>query len=304
MHEIDQKAAKDKRFVALTSVFAAIFLTGMKLIVGLLTGSLGILSEALHSALDLVAAVMTLFAVKIADKPADKDHTYGHGKIENISALGETILLLITCIWIIYEAFSRLISGNTHVEVNIWSFIVIIASIIIDFSRSRALMKAAKKYNSAALEADALHFSTDILSSAVVFLGLIGTYFNYYFFDAISGLAVAIIVIHISYKLGRKSIDDLMDRTSPELITLIESLAVAIPEIYQVHDIRARNSGALVLIELNIHVHDNLTIKVAHEIAHKYEDIIKANIEKCHVHVHIEPHNTETAREKNLPITE
>jgi cation diffusion facilitator family transporter len=290
MNQVSEKESKDKRMVALSSVIAAIFLTGMKLAVGLMTGSLGILSEALHSGLDLVAAIMTLFAVRIADIPADSDHNYGHGKVESISALGETVLLLLTCFWIIYEALSRLISGNTHVEVTYWSFIVIILSIIIDISRSRALMKAAKKYNSQALEADALHFSTDILSSFVVLLGLIGTYFGYHFLDSIAGLAVAIIVIHISYKMGKKSIDGLMDRTSPELLSQIESLAVGIPQIYHVHDIRARNSGALLLIELNIHVDPTITIKDAHQIAHDYEDIIKSNFEKSHVHVHIEPH--------------
>lgn len=159
---------KEKKKVALLSVFAAIFLTGFKLVVGVLTGSLGILSEALHSGLDLIAAVITYFSVRISDKPADKEHNYGHGKIENFSALIETILLVITCVWIIYEAVGRLISGKTQIEVTVWSYIVVISSIIIDISRSRALSKVAKKYNSQALEADALHFSTDIWSSAVV----------------------------------------------------------------------------------------------------------------------------------------
>lgn len=290
MDKINQVEAKEKRNVALSSVIAAIFLTIMKLVVGVSTGSLGILSEALHSGLDLIAAIMTLFAVKIADIPADSDHNYGHGKVENISALAETLLLLLTCFWIIYEALSRLIEGNTHVIVNQWSFIVIIVSILVDITRSRALMKAAKKYKSQALEADAMHFSTDILSSFVVLCGLVGTYFHYYFLDAIAGLAVAIIVIHISYKLGKKSIDDLMDRTSPELLVEVASYAKSIPQILDVHDIRARNSGSLLLVELNIHVNPRITIKEAHDIAHNYENIIKSNIEKCHVHVHIEPH--------------
>ena len=153
---------KEKLNVAFFSVLAAVFLTGFKLVIGLLTGSLGILSEALHSGLDMVAAVITYFSVRVSDKPADKQHNFGHGKIENFSALVETFLLLITCVWIIYEAMIRLITGKTHIEVSIWSFIVVICSIIIDISRSRALSRVAKKYNSQALEADALHFSTDI----------------------------------------------------------------------------------------------------------------------------------------------
>ena len=150
--------SKEKRSIALTSVLAAIFLTGFKLVVGLITGSLGILSEALHSALDLVAAAITFFAVRHSDKPADEDHNYGHGKIENYSALIETLLLVITCIWIIYEAVHRLTTGKMVIDVTVWSFIVIVTSIIVDISRSRALYRVAKKHDSQALEADALHF--------------------------------------------------------------------------------------------------------------------------------------------------
>ena len=167
---------KEKNKVAFVSVLSAIFLTGFKFIIGIITGSLGILSEALHSGLDLVAAVITLFAVKASGKPSDEDHHYGHGKIENFSALIETFLLLLTSIWIIWEAIHRIVSGKgltlTTTE-TIFSFIVVITSIVIDAWRSKKLMKIAKKYKSQALEADALHFSTDIWSSSVVLLGLI-----------------------------------------------------------------------------------------------------------------------------------
>ena len=154
--------AGEKQKVAAWSVLAAVVMTGMKLVVGIVTGSLGILSEALHSGLDLVAAVITWFSVRISDRPPDRHHHFGHGKVENFSALVETILLLITCIWIIYEAIHRLVTGETIIEVNIFSYLVVIISIIIDYGRSRALYRAARKYHSQALEADALHFSTDI----------------------------------------------------------------------------------------------------------------------------------------------
>lgn len=138
MEKENQKTAThEKKQVALISVFAAIVLTGFKLIIGLLTGSLGILSEALHSGLDLVAAVITYFSVRVSDVPADKKHNFGHGKVENLSALIETILLLVTCTWIIYEAVSRLVLGKTEVEVNVWSYVVVITSIVIDINRSR-----------------------------------------------------------------------------------------------------------------------------------------------------------------------
>ncbi|HEX3007611.1 MAG TPA: cation diffusion facilitator family transporter, partial [Bacteroidales bacterium] len=143
----------EKSRVAFISVIAAVFLTGFKLLIGILTGSLGLLSEALHSGLDLIASMITYYSVKISDRPADKDHNFGHGKVENFSAFLETILLLITCGWIIYEALDRLISGNTHIEVSIWSYVVVIISILVDVTRSRALYKVARKYNSQALEA-------------------------------------------------------------------------------------------------------------------------------------------------------
>jgi cation diffusion facilitator family transporter len=283
------EAAKEKHKVALSSVMAAIFLTGSKLIVGLLTGSLGILSEALHSGLDLVAAVMTFFAVKLADRPPDESHNYGHGKIENLSALFETLLLLGTCAWIVYEASERLAAGRHAVEVNIWSFAVIIISIAIDFTRSRALMKVAKKHNSQALEADALHFSSDILSSAVVIVGLVGAYFGYPQADSISALLVAIIVIGVSYNLGKKAIDALIDRSPDISKDEIIALGKAVEGVKILHDIKLRTSGANLFIDLNVHIDSSKTLKEAHALSHDLESRILNKFPNCSVHIHIEP---------------
>jgi cation diffusion facilitator family transporter len=170
---VEDKIEQEKRRVALSSVVAAVFLTTMKIVVGLLTHSLGILAEASHSGLDLIAAGVTYLAVRASGRPPDAEHNYGHGKVENLSALVETLLLLGTCAWIVYEAVQRLFVTDVSIEVTYWSFIVMIVSIIIDFTRSRVLMKTAKKHNSQALEADALHFSTDVWSSAVVIVGLV-----------------------------------------------------------------------------------------------------------------------------------
>jgi cation diffusion facilitator family transporter len=161
-----EQQIREKRIVAATSVVAAIFLTGLKLVIGLLTGSLGILAEAAHSGLDLAAAVITMFAVQVSDRPADRTHQYGHGKIENLSALIETMLLLVTCFWIVYEALHRLFFESVEINPSWWAFLTMAISIIVDFSRSRALARTARKYHSQALEADALHFSTDIWSSS------------------------------------------------------------------------------------------------------------------------------------------
>src|SRR5215831_12222376 len=162
----------EKRAVAGNSVLVAFAITGLKAVVGVTTGSLGILSEAAHSALDLIAALVTFFSVRVSDKPADADHQYGHGKIENFSAFLETGLLLLTCLVIVYEAIRRLFFHHVEIEPTVAAFVVMFISMGVDFWRSRALGKIAEKYDSQALQADALHFSTDIWSSAVVILGL------------------------------------------------------------------------------------------------------------------------------------
>ena len=278
-----------KNRIALTSVIAAVFLTSFKLVVGLLTGSLGILSEALHSALDLIAAVITLLAVRFADLPADNEHNYGHGKIENLSALIETFLLLVTCFWIIYESINRLI--NKHpIEINAFSYIVIISSIVIDFSRSRALYRVARKYNSQALEADALHFSTDIWSSTVVLIGLIVyRFFNFVYADSIAALLVALIVLSVSYRLGRRAFDVLLDRAPTKIVDLINHVIDQIPGVIKYHDLRVREGGSYKFVELNIHVNKGLSIEDAHSISENVEDEITKKIPHCKVTVHIEP---------------
>ena len=217
------KVEREKRIVALSSVIAAVFLTTMKIIVGLLTHSLGILAEASHSGLDLIAAGVTYFAVRASGRPPDTEHNYGHGKVENLSAMIETLLLLATCAWIVYEAVHRLFFKEVSIEVTYWSFIVMAVSIVIDFTRSRALMRIAKKHNSQALEADALHFSTDVWSSTVVILGLIAVLIGQKFVtnsptlahwlshaDAIAALGVSVIVVYISVQLGRRTINGLL----------------------------------------------------------------------------------------------
>ncbi len=279
----------EKKSVARASVIAAVFVTTFKILIGLLTHSLGILSEALHSALDLVAALITFFAVRISDKPADKDHHFGHGKVENFSALIETLLLAITCFWIIYEGIYRLTSGKTGIEVTVWSYLVIIVSIIVDFSRSRALYRIARKYNSQALEADALHFSTDIWSSVVVLAGLILAGMGFSFADSIAALIVAMIVIYVSYKLGRKAVNALLDRSPDNTFDRIEKVLKSINEITHYHDLKVRESGAETFVELNIHVKPGITIEQAHTITHLVEDRIKNVVNRCDVHIHTEP---------------
>ena len=200
---------REKKAVALNSILAAVGITALKVVVGVATGSLGILSEAAHSGLDLVAAAVTYFSVRVSDKPADAEHQYGHGKIESFSAFVETGLLLLTCVWIVYEAGRRLFFHSVEIEPSVWAFLVMGVSIIVDSWRSRRLQRIADKYESQALLADALHFSTDIWSSSVVILGLalvlVGRKYGVAWLakaDPIAALFVACIVVYVSSRLA------------------------------------------------------------------------------------------------------
>jgi cation diffusion facilitator family transporter len=284
-----ENSSREKKTVAMLSVIAAVFLTGFKLVVGFLTGSLGILSEALHSGLDLVAAVITWFSVSISDKPADKRHPFGHGKVENFSALAETVLLVITCGWIIYEAVSRLVTGQTHIEVTVWSYIVVVSSIVIDIGRSRSLARAAKKHNSQALEADALHFQTDIWSSSVVLAGLIFAQFGFHLADPIAALGVAAIVLTVSYRLGKRAMDVLLDSSDQSKISEIEQVLKGVHGIRTWHDLRVRVAGADTFVEVTVHLNPDLTLREAHQLTDQIETNIEEAINRAHVHVHAEP---------------
>ena len=293
-----QNAQQEKSSAALSSVIAAIGLTTFKIIVGILTNSLGILAEAAHSLLDLMAAIMTFFAVRVADTPADKEHPFGHGKVESISALFETLLLLATSGWIIYEAVHRLMAPETHVEISIWSFIVMGTSIVIDVSRSRMLLAAAKKHNSQALEADALHFSTDVWSSSVVILGLIlvliGRYFPNLAFlekgDAIAALVVAVIVIFVSGELGVRSIQALLDAApkNGEYDKIVQQVS-RMKGVTNVHAVRIRSSGAGWFVDMHVTMDGNMTLTDSHKLTEKIEKRVLSILPKSDVTVHVEP---------------
>lgn len=299
-------AEKEKRSVALASVIAAVFLTGFKILVGLATGSMGILAEAAHSALDLVAAVITLLAVRISGRPADLEHTYGHGKIENLSALVETILLLLTCVWIIYESVNRLFFKEVHVEVTIWAFLVVILSVIIDYGRSRALYRTAIKYNSQALEADALHFSTDIWSSLVVLAGLVLVWAAertglawLALGDAVAALIVAGIVIYVSLELGKRTVSALLDAVPTSLTDKIRE-AVMVPGVLQIGRVRARHSGPDAFADITLMVARETSLEQAHDIAAQAEEAVRRILPGSDVTVHLDP--VESGKETPLQL--
>lgn len=281
---------REKQRIASTSVVAAVFLMTLKLIVGLATNSLGLLSEAAHSGLDFLAAVMTYVAVRIADRPPDAEHHYGHGKFENISAFIETLLLVLTCAWIIYEALDRFFSHTHHVEVSIWSFLVMATSIIVDVTRSRALYRVAKKANSQALEADALHFSSDVWSSLTVIVGLLFVSFGFPEFDAFAAITVALLVLFVSYRLGQRTIDALMDRVPAGKLQTIEQTIRSVEGVEDVRSVRIRTSGARLFIDTVVGIRRTLPFQHAHAIMDTIERSIHAIEPFADVIVHAEPY--------------
>lgn len=289
-----------KQAVALTSLAAAVALTGFKIVIGWLTGSLGILAEAAHSGLDLLAAAATYFAVRTASRPADIDHRYGHGKIENLSALFETGLLLVTCAWIAYAAIGRMVRGGVEVEVTVWSFLVMITSIVIDWSRSHALFRVAKESNSQALEADALHFQTDIWSSSVVIVGLIGVKIAEWIpaagwlrqADAVSALAVACIAVVVTVRLGVRTLHALMDAAPADIEERIVRAAQNVDGVIDCHRIRYRYSGPTLFVDAHVTMDGRLTLARAHQIADEVEQAVRADLPGTDVTVHAEPVET------------
>lgn len=287
-----------KRRVALSSVAAAVFLTAAKLGVGLWTGSLGLLSEAAHSGLDLLAAGLTWWAVSVSARPADGDHPYGHEKIENLSALLQTLLLLVTCAWILYEAVSRLFFRSASVEVNAWSFAVILLAIVVDLSRSRALSRVARETRSKALEADALHFSSDVLSSLVVLGGLLFTRFGYPEADALAAVGVSLFVAWISLRLGKRAVDALTDRVSADHVRAAASAAQSVSGVVRAYDVRVREAGARHFVDLKVGLDPGLSLEEVHGVTEEVERAIQRRLSRADVLVHAEPQGAPEALEE------
>ena len=264
----------EKRAVAGNSVVAAVTITTLKIIVGLGTGSLGILSEAAHSGLDLIAATITLFSIRVSDKPADADHQYGHGKFENFSAFIETGLLLLTCVWIIYEAVERLFFHHVEIEPTIAAFLVMVFSMVVDFWRSRSLRKIAVKYDSQALEADALHFSTDIWSSGVVILGLLlvllGRRAGVGWLrdaDPVAAVCVAGLVVSVSWRLARRTIDALVDAAPTGVRNKIISAVGSVDGLLEVDRVRIRRAGNRYFADISVGLARSVTFQRSEQVA-------------------------------------
>ena len=291
----------EKTRVTAVSVVASLLLTCAKLAVGLLTGSLGLLAEAAHSALDLVASVITFFSVRIAGRPADEDHPYGHGRAENLSAVVQGVLLLGTASWIAYEALRRIFFEDVAVDPSFWAFAVMGSSVVVDMWRSRMLSRAAREYRSRALEADALNFRADMLSSAVVIAGLalvalgddLGGGGLLSKADAAAALVVGGFIVYKSGGVLLRSVDVLLDRAPMGLAEVVRRAVTAVPGVIDVPSVRLRESGSLTLADVVVTVPRTTSAAEAHELTEKVEEAVRGVDARASTLVHVEPVRTE-----------
>ena len=300
MPEAAEHSHQAKRSAALSSALAAFGVTLLKLLTGLLTGSLGMISEAVHSGIDVIGAGITFFSVQVADRPADADHNYGHGKIESLSAGVESVLMLGSCIWILTEAIHRIVSRqHLALTFSVWPFVVLLLSIAVDFSRSRHLHRVARQYNSEALEADAIHFHTDIWSSAAVFLGLAATYIGKHWqipvlelADPIAAMIVSGVILQVTWKLARRTADALTDATPEESraqnLDLMRDLS-EIDGVLSVDRVRTRRSGSSYFADVTLGMPRNLTFQRSEQITAAATEAVQRHLPGADVVVHSVP---------------
>jgi cation diffusion facilitator family transporter len=327
-----------KRAAAVFSVVAAAIVALLKLITGLLTGSLGMLSEAAHSGIDLIASTITLFSVQVSDRPADDDHNYGHGKVESLAAFVETGIMLASCAWIVREAIGRIVSHNhLALKPSLWPFAVLLISIAVDFTRSRTLARVARQHHSDALAADSVHFATDMWASFAVLIGIAATYAGerlarpwLEFADPIAALVVACVILRVSWTLAHQTIDALLDATPTTDPTngqlqssaqakdqlrqnLLHDLT-AIPGVLSVERLRTRRSGSNYFADVTLGLPRNLTFQRSEQLTLAATEAIQRHLPAADVVVHSIPiaslaesvHDRirAVAARRNLPIHE
>ncbi len=277
-------------------MLAAVAITALKIFVGITTGSLGILSEALHSTIDLIAAVITFLSVRVSDAPADAGHHYGHGKIENFSAFVETALLAVTCVWIVFEAVKRLVFRSVEVEPSAAAFLVMLGAMATDAWRSRALKRVADKYDSQALHADALHFETDIWSSAAVVAGLFVVWAGRRFSmpalqaaDPIAALVVAGVVMTVTWRLGRETVDALVDGAPPGVQEALMRRVREVSGVLAVEDVRARRSGNRTFVDVRVAMARTLPLERAGQFGQEISEAVRSVVPNAEVTVQTMP---------------
>ncbi|HEY5056053.1 MAG TPA: cation diffusion facilitator family transporter [Acidobacteriaceae bacterium] len=302
-------APQAKRSAAVFSVLAAGAVTALKLITGILTGSLGMLSESAHSGIDLIASAMTLFSVQVADRPADAEHNYGHGKVESLSAFIETVIMVASCVWIVYEAVGRILyHHHLALRPSLWPFAVLALSMMVDYTRSRALARIARQHRSEALAADSVHFATDMWASLAVMVGLAATFAGEHYAqpwleyaDPIAALVVAGVILRVSLGLARQTANALLDATpsvdratgrpqSPEEVraAILRDLG-AIRGVISVDRLRTRRSGSNYFADITLGMPRNLTFQRSEQITMAATEAVQKHLPGADVVIHTVP---------------
>jgi cation diffusion facilitator family transporter len=284
-----------QRRIALASVGAALALIGIKLATGLATGSLGLLSEAAHSGTDLVAALLTFFAVGVAGRPADRGHPYGHGKAEHLAALAEASILVVLSLFIVVRAAGRLLDGSAEVDAAWYAFVVIAGVIVIDASRAAVSYRAAVRYRSAAFGASALHFASDLAGSTAVLVGLIVARTGRPEGDAVAALFVAALVLAAAARIIRQNVDVLMDRAPPREVEAARGAIEALGSRIQLRRLRMRRAAGRHFADVVIGVPPAAAVEQGHAAANAVEEAVERAVPGADVVVHVEPQEAEAA---------
>jgi cation diffusion facilitator family transporter len=284
-----------QRRIALASVGAAVALITIKLVTGLATGSLGLLSEAAHSGTDLVAALLTFFAVGVAGRPADRGHPYGHGKAEHLAALAEASILVILSLFIVVRALGRLMDGATEVDAAWYAFVVIAGVIVIDASRAAVSYGAARRYRSAAFGASAVHFASDLAGSTAVLVGLAVARAGHPEGDAAAALFVAVLVLAAAGRIIRQNVDVLMDRAPAPEVEAARGAIEALGPWIQLRRLRMRRAAGRHFADVVIGVPPAAAVEQGHAAANAVEEAVERAVPGADVVVHVEPQEAEAA---------
>lgn len=289
-----------KSFAAAISVLSNSTLVVLKLVVGLITGSVSILAEAIHSANDLIASVIALVSIRIAEAPPDQEHPYGHGKAEGISAAVEAVLIVGAALWIVVEAVQKLLARHPTEQLG-WGIGVMMVSVVVNTVVSRLLFRVAREEDSPALEADAHHLSTDVYTSLGVAVGLTLVWLtDWHILDPLVAIGVALLIVHIGLGLTLKSLHHLMDARLPSAdVSLIEDILNGETRIHSWHNLRTRKSGNTRHIDLHIVFRQDASLTEAHEVADELEKRIASELSPAHVVIHVDPYDP--AKEAKSP---
>ena len=289
---------KQKTTVALLSIISNTTLIVLKLLTGLLTGSIAVLSEAAHSSMDLIASIIAYYAVRISAKQPDAEHPFGHGKVEDISALAEALLIFVAAVWIMLEAIRKLINPQPLETIG-WGMLVMLFSVVANIIVSQMLFRVGRQTESPALVADAWHLRTDVYTAAGVFAGLttiwaVGALFpsvNLNWIDPLTAIAVALLICRAAFRLTSGAVRDLVDTSQPpnELLWLSNYLNGWHPTVRSIHHVRTRKSGALRFIDLHVVVDPAMTVTDSHAITEKMTTDITKQFSDTDLTVHIEP---------------